>query len=195
MALPIYTHIPNLKVLTKIFLKLSRPKGNLCGDGVTVLNPKYPRLSSGDTNIDDINKQCTHWILYKPWKTPLLISLLNLFHDIWELQFTKWQDHSPSACWHLYMWIWRKRNMHIQGPIDTINLIWSPSLCLHLQSGKGLTVVGISLGCAKVDTKCKIFFPNWFLPSWSYPQVWINWPWMPLNSPYDVQHKSYWHVT
>ena len=34
----------------KIFFKLSRPKGNLCG-GVTVLNPKYPRLSSRDTNI------------------------------------------------------------------------------------------------------------------------------------------------
>ena len=56
MALSIYTHIPNLKVLTKIFFKLSRPKGNLCGGGgggggVTVLNPKYPRLSSGDTNI------------------------------------------------------------------------------------------------------------------------------------------------
>ena len=49
MALPIYTHIPNLKVLTKIFFKLSRPKGNLCGGGVTVLNPKYPRLLSGDT--------------------------------------------------------------------------------------------------------------------------------------------------
>ena len=49
MALPIYTHIPNLKVLTKIFFKLLRPKGNLCG--VTVLNPKYPRLSSGDTII------------------------------------------------------------------------------------------------------------------------------------------------
>ena len=51
VALPIYTHILNLKVLTKIF-----PKGNLCGgggggggSGVTVLNPKYPRLSSGDT--------------------------------------------------------------------------------------------------------------------------------------------------
>ena len=51
MALPIYTHIPNLKVLTKIFFKLSRPKGNLCGGGVTVLNPKYPQLSSGDTII------------------------------------------------------------------------------------------------------------------------------------------------
>ena len=51
VALPIYTHIPNLKVLTKIFFKLSRPKGNLCGrgGGVTVQNPKYPRLSSGDT--------------------------------------------------------------------------------------------------------------------------------------------------
>ena len=51
MALPIYTHILNLKVLSKIFFKLSRPKGNLCGGGggVTVLNPKYPRLSSGDT--------------------------------------------------------------------------------------------------------------------------------------------------
>ena len=50
MALPIYTHIPNLKVLTKIFFKLSHPKGNLCGGGgVTVLNPKYPRLSSGVT--------------------------------------------------------------------------------------------------------------------------------------------------
>ena len=51
VALPIYTHIPNLKVLTKIFFKLSRLKGNLCGGGVTVLNPKYPRLSSGDTII------------------------------------------------------------------------------------------------------------------------------------------------
>ena len=49
VALPIYTHIPNLKVLTKIFFKLSRPKGNLCGGGVSILNPKYPRLSSGDT--------------------------------------------------------------------------------------------------------------------------------------------------
>ena len=28
--------------------KLSRPKGNLCGGGMTVLNPKYPQLSSGD---------------------------------------------------------------------------------------------------------------------------------------------------
>ena len=52
VALPISTHIPNLKVLTKLFFKLSRPKGNLCGGGVTVLNPKYPRLSSGDTNIN-----------------------------------------------------------------------------------------------------------------------------------------------
>ena len=52
MALPIYTHIPNLKVLTKIFFKFSRPKGNLGGGGgVTVLNPKYTRLSSGDTMI------------------------------------------------------------------------------------------------------------------------------------------------
>ena len=50
VALPIYTHIPNLKSLTKILFKLSRPKGNL-GGGVTVLNPKYPRLSSGDTKI------------------------------------------------------------------------------------------------------------------------------------------------
>ena len=54
VALPIYTHIPNLKGLTKIFFKLLRPKGNLCGGsgsrgGVTGLNPKYPRLSSGDT--------------------------------------------------------------------------------------------------------------------------------------------------
>ena len=50
VALPIYTHIPNLKGLTKIVFKLLRPKGNLCGSGgVTVLNPKYPRLSSGDT--------------------------------------------------------------------------------------------------------------------------------------------------
>ena len=50
VALPIYTHIPNLKGLTKIFFKLSRPKGNLCGGGgMTVLNPKYPRLSSRDT--------------------------------------------------------------------------------------------------------------------------------------------------
>ena len=49
MALPIYTHILNLKGLPKIFFKLSRPKGNLGGGGVTGLNPKYPRLSSGDT--------------------------------------------------------------------------------------------------------------------------------------------------
>ena len=41
VALPIYTHIPNLQGLTKIFFKLSRPKGNLCG-GVTALNPKCP---------------------------------------------------------------------------------------------------------------------------------------------------------
>ena len=47
-----YTHIPNLKGLTKIFFKLSRPKGNLCGgSGVTVLNPNYPQLSSVDTII------------------------------------------------------------------------------------------------------------------------------------------------
>ena len=52
MTLPIYTHIPNLKGLTKIFFKLSRPKGNLFGGGgVTVLNHKYPRLLSGDTII------------------------------------------------------------------------------------------------------------------------------------------------
>ena len=53
VALPIYTHIPKLKGLTKIFFKLSHPKGNLCsgGSGVTVLNPKYPRLLSGDTII------------------------------------------------------------------------------------------------------------------------------------------------
>ena len=49
VALPISTHISNLKVLTKFFFKLSRPKGNLGGGGVTVLNPKYPRLLSGDT--------------------------------------------------------------------------------------------------------------------------------------------------
>ena len=49
MALPICTQIPNLKGVTKIiFFKLSRPKGNLCGS-VTLLNPKYPHLSSGDT--------------------------------------------------------------------------------------------------------------------------------------------------
>ena len=59
VALPIYTHIPNLKVLTKIFFKLSRPKGNLCGGGgVTILNPKYPRLSSGDTMIQKYNVKC-----------------------------------------------------------------------------------------------------------------------------------------
>ena len=48
VALPIYTHIPNLKGLTKIFFKLSCLKGNLCGGGVTVLNSNYPRLSSRD---------------------------------------------------------------------------------------------------------------------------------------------------
>ena len=42
MALPIHTHIPNLKGLSKIFFKLSRPKENLCGGLVTILNPKYP---------------------------------------------------------------------------------------------------------------------------------------------------------
>ena len=53
VAFPIYTHIPNLKGLTKTFFKLLHPKGNLCGGGggVTVLNPKYPQLLSGDTNI------------------------------------------------------------------------------------------------------------------------------------------------
>ena len=57
VALPIYTHIPNLKGLTKIFFKLSHPKGNLCGSSMTILNPKYPRLSSGDT----INSITTCW--------------------------------------------------------------------------------------------------------------------------------------
>ena len=39
----VYTHIPNLKGLTKIFFKLSHLKGNLCiGDSVIVMNPKYP---------------------------------------------------------------------------------------------------------------------------------------------------------
>ena len=52
MALPIYTSIPNLKGLTKTCFKLSRLKGNLCGDGgggMTMLNPKYLQLSSWDT--------------------------------------------------------------------------------------------------------------------------------------------------
>ena len=51
VALPIYTYIPNLKGLTKIFLKLSRPKGNLCGSGggLTILIPKYPQISSRNT--------------------------------------------------------------------------------------------------------------------------------------------------
>ena len=53
VALPIYTHMPNLKVLTKIFFKLSRPKGNLCCGGVTILNPKYPRFSSRYTIIPE----------------------------------------------------------------------------------------------------------------------------------------------
>ena len=39
-----------MKDLTKIFFKLSYPKGHLCGGrGMTVLNPKYPPFSSGDT--------------------------------------------------------------------------------------------------------------------------------------------------
>ena len=60
VALPIYTHIPNLKGLTKIFFKLSRQKGNLCGGGVTILNPKYPRLSSGDTMKQKIHEKPVH---------------------------------------------------------------------------------------------------------------------------------------
>ena len=54
VTLPIYTHIPNLKGLTIIFFKLARPKVSLCGgggSGVIVLNPKYPRLLSRDTNM------------------------------------------------------------------------------------------------------------------------------------------------
>ena len=42
VALPIYTHITNLKGLTKIIFKLLRWKGNLCGSGsggMTILNP------------------------------------------------------------------------------------------------------------------------------------------------------------
>ena len=58
MGLPIYTHIPNLKGLAKIFFKLSRLKGNLCGGGVTILNPKYPRLSFGD--IINYKKTCSY---------------------------------------------------------------------------------------------------------------------------------------
>ena len=69
-ALPIYTHIPNLKVLTKIFFKLSRPKGNLCGGGMTVLNPKYPRLSSGDTIRTSL--QAGEWVTFHRLQRGLL---------------------------------------------------------------------------------------------------------------------------
>ena len=83
MALPIYTHIPNLKGLTKIFFKLSRPKGNLCGGGMTVLNPKYPRLSSGDTIISSQLHYC-YPLLYgvspnsKRFKMPFVELFLRL---------------------------------------------------------------------------------------------------------------------
>ena len=58
VALPIYTHIPNLKGLTKIFFKLSRPKGNLCGGGVTILNPKYPGIQLvGNNKVYDFRRR------------------------------------------------------------------------------------------------------------------------------------------
>ena len=81
VALPIYTHIPNLKVLTKIFFKLSRPKGNLCGGGgVTVLNPKYPRLSSGDT-INEAGP-CTGSLLVFNHKPAFFFYLFEKFCDL-----------------------------------------------------------------------------------------------------------------
>ena len=85
VALPIYTHIPNLKVLTKIFFKLLRPKGNLCG-GVTVLNPKYPRLSSGDTtNYSKCNSfQVTTDVLNSD---NLKVDIARLCHEATGLQF------------------------------------------------------------------------------------------------------------
>ena len=87
MALPIYTHIPNLEVLTKIFFKLSRPKGNLCG-GVTVLNPKYPRLSSGDTNT--VNTIVfTLQLIYSTVNVSdnLKVAIAQLCNDVTGLQF------------------------------------------------------------------------------------------------------------
>ena len=54
--LPISIHIPSLKALGQIFFESSRTKGNPCGgSGVTLLKPKYPRLSSGDTINDHYN--------------------------------------------------------------------------------------------------------------------------------------------
>ena len=44
-------------------VKLSRMKGNHYGDGVTVLKSKYPRLSSGDTNIHSADNFVTFYYL------------------------------------------------------------------------------------------------------------------------------------
>ena len=72
MALPIYTHIPNIpnwKGLTKICFKLSCPKGNLCGGGGgTVLNLKYPRLLSGDTITQNVK---IRYLFCDPSLTPI----------------------------------------------------------------------------------------------------------------------------
>ena len=117
VALPIYTQIPNLKVLTKIFFKLSRPKGNLCGGGgVTVLNPKYPRLSSGDTtkfqiqvhtflnlvHFQLVQARCTICIYFKGQNLYILNKLQlvqsaymyqGLFPYIWHPVFGIWIRH------------------------------------------------------------------------------------------------------
>ena len=44
----------------KIFFNLSRPKGNLSGGFVTILNPKYQRFSSGDTIVNEKISDLVH---------------------------------------------------------------------------------------------------------------------------------------
>ena len=44
---PIYIHISNFKGLRAIVFEVKHAEENLCGGGVTGLNPKYPRLCLG----------------------------------------------------------------------------------------------------------------------------------------------------
>ena len=51
-GIPIYTQMPNLKGLIKLFFKSQHMKGNYCSGGMAVLKPKYPFGRGGGIQKD-----------------------------------------------------------------------------------------------------------------------------------------------
>ena len=93
-----------------MFFKLSHPRGNLCGGGVTILNPKYPRLSSGDTMIHIIiilpmwskqkmNKNNIKITVYENRHLIMTILFKNLTFTVWLILI--WEIHWPTSLSYL----------------------------------------------------------------------------------------------